>query len=251
MKEGDRYTEFFHIMANSHKRRNTLLNISINGKRLAQDTKIKEGLVDEFQNLLFAPNSWRPPLPDLPFNVIGDEQAAKLEEMFTKEEILAAIFGLNRDKAPSPYGFPLAFWSFNWDFVKDILGFFKEFYEHNKFVKSLNATFLVLIPKKCNVEDFKDLRPISLVGGLYKILTKVLANIIKRVMSLIISQAQNAFIEGRQILDAILIANEAMDSIMRKKESELLCKLDIETTYSHISWNFLFQILEKMGFDRK
>ena len=71
----------------------------------------------------------------------------------------------------------------------EVLGFFKEFYEHNIFVESLNSTFLVLIPKKCNVEDFKDLRPISLVGGLYKILTKVLANRMKRVMGLIISKA--------------------------------------------------------------
>ena len=188
MKEGDRNTGFFHRMANSQRRRNTLLNISINGKRLVQDIEIKEGLVDAFQNLLSAPNIWRPPLPDLPFNVIGDEQAAKLEEMFTEEEILAAISGLSGDKAPGPDGFPLAFWSFSWDFVKDeVLGFFKEFYEHNRFIKSLDATFLALIPKKSNVEDFKDLRPISLVGGLYKILTKVLANRIKRVMSLIIS----------------------------------------------------------------
>ena len=102
-------------MANSQRRRNTLLDISINGKRLVQDTKIKEGLVDAFQNLLSAPNSWRPPLPDLPFNVIGDEQAAKLEEMFTEEEILATISGLSGDKAPGLDGFPLAFWSFSWD----------------------------------------------------------------------------------------------------------------------------------------
>ena len=79
----------------------------------------------------------------------------------------------------------------------EVLGFCKGFYEHNRFIKSLNATFLVLIPKKCNVKDFKVLRPTSLVGGLYKILTKVLANRIKRVMSLIISQAQNAFVKGR------------------------------------------------------
>ena len=149
-------------------------------------------MVGAFQNLLSAPNSWHLPLPDLPFSVIGDEQIAKLEEMFTKEEILATISRLSGD-IHCLDEFPLAFWSFSWDFVKDeFLGFFKEFYEHNRFVESLNATFLVRIPKKCNVEDFKDLRPISLVAGLYKILTKVVVNIIKRVMSLIIFQAQNA-----------------------------------------------------------
>ena len=58
----------------------------------------------------------------------------------------------------------------------EVLGFFREFFEHNKFIKSLNATFLVLVPKGRTVEDLKDLRPINLVGSLYKILSKVLAN---------------------------------------------------------------------------
>ena len=71
--------------------------------------------------------------------------------------------------------------------MKEVLGFFKEFYEHSIFVKSLNATFLVLILKKTNVEDLKDLMPIILVGSLYKILTEVLANMIKRIMGMIIS----------------------------------------------------------------
>ena len=122
--------------------------------------------------------------------MIGGDQAAKLEEMFTEKEILAAISGLNGDKALGPDSFPLAFWSFSWDFVKDeVMGFFRELFEHNQFVKSLNAIFLVLVPKGSTIEDLKDLRPISLVGSLYKILSKVLANIIKRVMGLIISQS--------------------------------------------------------------
>ena len=88
------------------------MNISINGKRLDQESELKEGLVGAFQSLLSAPNSWRLHLPDLPVNVLDGKQAVKLEEMFTNEEILAAISGLNGDKAPGPNEIPLAFWSF-------------------------------------------------------------------------------------------------------------------------------------------
>ena len=56
------------------------------------------------------------------------------------------------------------------------MGFFKEFRDHNCFVRSLNATFLVLIPKKGGADDLRDFEPISLVEGLYRWLTKVLAN---------------------------------------------------------------------------
>ena len=173
--------------------------------------------------------------------MIGLEEASKLEEVFTEKEIWATISELNGNKAPGPDGFPIAFWFFCWDFVEDeVLGFFKEFHDQSRFVKSLNATFLVLIPKKQNVEDFKDLRPISLVGGLYKILTKMLANRIKRVIVKIISQSQSTFVEGRQILDAVFIANKVVDSILRRKQSGLVCKLDIEKAYDNISWQFVF-----------
>ena len=116
-------------MANSHRRRNSISSISINGRRLVKEAEVKEGLVDAFQSLLSASNNWCPPYPDLCFNLIGADQTAKLEEMFTEEEVLAAVSGLNDDKAPRPDGFPIAFWSFSWDFMKDeVMGFFKDFF---------------------------------------------------------------------------------------------------------------------------
>ena len=113
----------------------------------------------------------------------------------------------------------MTFWLFCWDVVKiGIMGLFREFHERSRFVKSLNATFLVLVPKKGGAEDLKDFRPISLVGSLYKLLANVLANRIKKVMGKVISASQNAFVEGRQILDAVLIANEVVDSKLKSNQ---------------------------------
>ena len=86
-------------------------------------------------------------------------------------------------------------------------------------MRSLNSTFLVLIPKKGDVMDIKDFRPISLVGRLHKILAKVLANRLKREVGKVVLEVQNALVEGRQILDATLIANKVVDVMFWRRES--------------------------------
>ena len=78
-----------------------------------------------------------------------------------------------------------------------------------QFEKSLNATFITLIPKKAATVEIKDFRPISLVvgggGGGYKILAKVLASRLRMVLGEIISAPQNAFVLNRQILFSLLM----------------------------------------------
>lgn len=64
------------------------------------------------------------------------------------------------------------------------------------------------MPKKGGAKDLKDFRSISLVGGLYKLLAKVLANRLKKVVDNLMSDFQNAFVVGKQILDVVsLIPN--------------------------------------------
>ena len=112
---------------------------------------------------------------------------------------------------------------------------FKELHDQSSFLKSLNTTFLILIPKKGGAEDLGDFRPISLLGGLYKLMDKVLANRLKKVIGKVVSPDQNAFVMGRQILDASLIANEVIDSWQKRKEKGFICKLDIEKAYDSIN----------------
>ena len=69
--------------------------------------------------------------------------------------------------------------------------------------------------------------------------------------SKVVSSSQNAFVEGRQILDIALIANEAIDSLLKGDEAGVLCKLDLEKAYDHINWDFLMSVMQKMGFGEK
>ncbi|KAJ9677520.1 hypothetical protein PVL29_022489 [Vitis rotundifolia] len=146
----------------------------------------------------------------------------------------------------------MAFWHFSWDFTKaEIIAFFSDFFRFGTFQRSLNSTFLVLIPKKGGAEELKDFRPISLVGSLYKLLAKVLANRLKQAVGEVVSEHQHAFIQNRQILDAALIANEAVDSRLKVNLPGLLLKLDIEKAFDHVNWDCLFSVMSKMGFGQK
>ena len=206
LKEGDNNTRFFHRMANAHCRRNWLSKLKVNGCWHSEENNLRNSVVGAFQELYQEEEGWRPSVDGISFMRLDISEAEGLEIPFVEEEVLAALTDLGKDKAPGSDGFTMAFWLYGWDVVKfEIMGFFREFHERGRFVKSLNATFLVLVPKKGGAEDLKDFRPISLVGSLYKLLAKVLANRIKKVMGKVISEPQNAFVEDRQILDAFFL----------------------------------------------
>ena len=108
-----------------------------------------------------------------------------------------------------------------------------------------------MVPKKRGAEDLRDFGPISLVRGLYKWLAKVIANKLKLVVGKVVSRAQNAFMEGRQILDVVLVANEVIDLILKSNEGAVMCKLDIKKVCDHVDWFFLFSVMGMTGFGKK
>ena len=94
----------------------------------------------------------------LEFDFIGDMERVWLERKFEREEIFKVVRDLEGNKTPSPNGFTMAFYHHCWRVVeKDILAVFDEFFQYFNLEKSLNATFITLIPKKIDASNIRDL----------------------------------------------------------------------------------------------
>jgi len=159
---------------------------------------MKSAICDSYKALYTKAEIWRPLTDGLPLNQLRVVDRDSLELPFTKEEVLKALSECCGDKAPGPDGMTMAFLKHNWvTFKDDVMKMFAEFFITGKFVASLNSTFIALIAKKAGAIDIKDYRPISLVGSMYKLLSKVLARRLKGVIGSLISENQNAFVGGR------------------------------------------------------
>ena len=177
-----------------------------------EEFEVTAQVVQFYKNLYKELEGWRPFVEGLEFDCIGDMERVWLERKFEREEIFQVVRDLEGDKALGSNGFTKDFYHHCWRVVeKDVLAVFKEFFQHCKFEKSLNAIFIALIPKKNDAFNIRDFWPISLVGSVYKILAKVLANHLRVVFDQLIFETQNSFVGGRQILDSVLIANECVD----------------------------------------
>ena len=115
-------------------------------------------------------------------------------------------------------------------------------------LRALNSNFLALIPKESGTEDPGKLRPIALCNVIYKIITKVIANRLKPILPLIISLEQVGFMEGRQILDGIILVHEIIHSLKSTRTPGMLLKLDLSKAYDKLNWQFFSGILKEFGF---
>ena len=101
----------------------------------------------------------------LEFASIEEDERLALERVFSKEEVVKVLQDMEGDKAPSPDGFTMTFFQKCWSVVEtNVMAFFDHFHRSSKFERSLNTSFLSLIPKKNNALNIKDFWPISLVG---------------------------------------------------------------------------------------
>ena len=198
LKSGDRNTKFFHICASLRRSRNNISSILLQDRKIEDPSIIKDEAVKYFKNLFNEDFKERPTFSNLGFKKLSDSQASIITAPFSTTEIDEAVASCNPSKSPGPDGFNFKFIKASWELIKhDFYAIIQEFWHTGALPKGSNVAFIALIAKIESPMGFKDYRPISMVGCVYKIIAKLLAGRLKKVMNDLVGPHQSSFIEGR------------------------------------------------------
>ncbi|XP_050222264.1 uncharacterized protein LOC126672356 [Mercurialis annua] len=162
-----------------------------------------------------------------------------LSAPFVAEKVLYALKQMHPNKPPSSDGMSAMFFFIKfWNVVgRDVTDLVLKFLESGIMPPNLNHTFITLIPKIKAPETMKNLHTISLCNVVYKLISKVLANRMTKVLPNLIHESQSAFIPGRLTTDNAIIAFEVFHSMkdrIKSKKGVAALKLDMSKVYDEV-----------------
>nr|GEZ43139.1 RNA-directed DNA polymerase, eukaryota [Tanacetum cinerariifolium] len=237
-----------------------LIDVKMEGKNLdtkvaAQKAKVRWAIEGDENSKLFHGiiNKRRSQLAIREFpNHLSSDQIGDLDKPISVEEIKVAVWDCGENKSPGPDGYTFEFYRHFWDLISiDFCAAITYFFDHGSFPRGGNSSFIALIPKVIDAKFVNDFRPISLIGSVYKVVTKILATRLSYVIASLVSNTQSAFIKNRHILDGPFILSETIAWCKSKKKQALIFKVDFAKAYDFVRWDFLLDTLQAFGFSSK
>ncbi|GJU29755.1 RNA-directed DNA polymerase, eukaryota [Tanacetum coccineum] len=250
--EGGENSKFFHGIINKKRSQLAIHGVLADGDWIVEPSLVKNEFLKHFATRFAAPSSSSITF-DYQFpNRLTPDQIEDLERNVSYEEIKRAGWDCGISKSPGPDGFTFEFYRKYWSLIDhDFVAAVTSFFSTGSFPPGCNSSFITLIPKSQEAKMVKDFRPISLIGSMYKIITKVLANRLSLVISELVSDVQSAFVSNRHILDGPFILNELLSWCKHKKSKALIFKIDFEKAFDSVRWDYLDVVLANFGFGLK
>ncbi|KAG0454519.1 hypothetical protein HPP92_023811 [Vanilla planifolia] len=257
IKEGDANTSFFHASVKMKRHSLGIQKLkNPDGSWSVGDEELAGLLTNHFQNLFrdngYCSSDAEGILCHSPISV-SENQNDDLLRPADELELRRVLSTMHESSAPGPDGYSVKFFKKFWTLLaQDMVDAANDFLIGTTIPKALGAAWICLIPKTTAATAPADYRPITLCNVNCKILTKLLSSRLSTLLPSIISVEQSAFIKGRNITDNILMVEEMLSRLnKRRKFSNVILKLDFKAAFDKLGWSFLLAALRARGFSEK
>ncbi|GLT60498.1 hypothetical protein SLA2020_332620 [Shorea laevis] len=244
---GDRNTSFYHASTIIRRSRNRISALKVDGEWVAEPQYLKQHIREFFVGLFTRKDissSFKDYSAFQP--CLSADDGSSLLNPVSLEEVRVALFSMKGLKSPGPDGIQPIFYQRHWQEVSGTLhSFVNNAFRDGYFDQSLLHAHITLIPKGDNPDIIQKFRPICLLNVAYKVLSKVIVNRLRPFLQQLIGPFQNSFLAGRCTTDNIILTQEAVHSMRRKKgkKGALIFKIDLHKAFDSVDWHFLHSIL--------
>ena len=252
IEHGEQPTKYFYQLEQSRQTRNAITALRDGAETVTSDKNILRVCREFYSNLYTAEpvdlecQDWL--LNQLDKSLTSEDQA-KCEGTLTLSECLEALNQMSTNKAPGADGLPTEFYQRFWGLLgEDLVATLNFSFVHGMLSDSQRQGIIRLLFKKDDPLLLKNWRPISLLNTDYKICTKVLANRLRKVLSVILHEDQTCGVPGRSIFENLFLLRDTLDYVNHKELSAVIISLDQEKAFDRVNHAFLQRILERFNF---
>ena len=182
-------------------------------------------------------------------STLPDEASSSCDGLLSEDELLAAVHGMARGKAPGLDGLPLEFYLSFWHLLApDLLTVLNFSFREGHFPISLRSGIITLLFKKGDRLNPANRRPITLLNVDYKICARALAARLYKVIHHVVGPDQTCGVSGRFIGKNVALMRDLAHFCEVTNFPAAILSLDQEKAFDRVDWSFLFKTLSKMGF---
>ena len=261
MEEGEKCSKFFLSLEKSRGVNSTVFRIKDeNNIEITDETEIVdvfarhfERVYDDQQNIEAQEikNGLDKFLENVNLKQLSDDDRNMLDAPITTAELHAAFKDLNKVSSPGLDGITMQFYEIYFEDIKSTLfDYFNFCYENLELCENTQMGIISLIHKGKSLrrDEVGNWRPITLSNIDYKIIAKLLANRLKKVVGKIVGKQQQGFIKGRNIANIIRGIDDIMEYERKNNLNDLLFIIDFKQAFDKINNTYITHVFKKFGF---
>lgn len=258
IEQSEKPTKEFFKAEQAKQSKNKLQNLKLPNGNITNDPDEMSKVVKDHYDNLWASQSvtdhqlLNATLRNLEYHTSNyNEQIYKQKSLIQSSDLHDALKTTKNEKSPGLDGIPYEFYKTFWNLLKyPFTEVVNNIYLCGELTLSMKSALVTLIPKKGNLSEIKNWRPVSLLNTDYKILSKTLASKLKNTLTSRISEEQKCGVPGRRMEEIHLNIAAVLSDSLRKKKAVIIMAIDQAKAFDKVSQDFLFKSMEALKVDK-